>query len=145
MTMVCWIHYYLFSGLYSSPLIFTRLVSDKSSGGPNWSGTCRSWGRKHTQFPKPFCSEYQTMNEVQKPSKVNMVGTVAWVVALHSLEKGWQFGGRTYCLHLQGWIVSQARNQQKLATRWPTLQHWSWRQHVPSKCQALYELQSIKT
>jgi hypothetical protein len=109
-----------------------------------------TWGQKHTHFLEPFCSEYQTMNEVQEPikihpSKVNMVDTVFWVVTLHSLEKDWQFGGCIYRLHLQGWTVSRARNQQKLAASWPTLQHRSWRWHVSSKCWALSKLHGNKT
>jgi hypothetical protein len=43
--------------------------------------------------------------------------TVFWVLAPCSSEIVRRFGG-TYCLKLQGRIVSQARNQQKQATSW---------------------------
>jgi hypothetical protein len=39
---------------------------------------------------------------------------VFWVVTLCSSERAQYFGG-TYGVHLQGWTVSQARNQQKQA------------------------------
>jgi hypothetical protein len=50
---------------------------------------------------------------------VNMKSTIFWFVMLCTSERDQHFG-RTYHLHLQGFKVSKARNQQKQAARWHT-------------------------
>jgi hypothetical protein len=74
---------------------------------------------------------------------MTMKSAVFWVVMSYNVKKAWYFGG-TCCFPLQGWKVSQARNQQEAGSRqcclipascwnraWPILCPWRWRWYVP--------------
>jgi hypothetical protein len=81
-------------------------------------------------------------------------GAVLWIVVSCISEKVRHFGS-TYCLHLRGWGVSQARNQQEASRNfksslcfpsasWLT-QPWRWRWYVPSKCRTFSEIPALIT
>jgi hypothetical protein len=72
---------------------------------------------------------------------VAMKREVCWNVTPCSLERA-DFFGWTYCLHLQGCRINQARNQQKqvAAWAWLTVQLQRWRLYVALKHLGLYKL-----
>jgi hypothetical protein len=91
------------------------------------------WWWKHTKFLKQFCSEYWTMNKVQKPSKththpskVNMVGTLTWVVRPCHLKKTDIFQEHSSLFIF--WLNSKPSKKQA------NLHCWRCRWYVPPKC-----------
>jgi hypothetical protein len=56
-----------------------------------------------------------------------------------SVKNNLRFGG-TYCLHLQGWRISQERNQREIGNKfnWLTLRPWRRKWYVPPECKLIF-------
>jgi hypothetical protein len=97
------------------------------------------------------------------PTAVTRKSTNFWGVTPCSMVEVHQCFWGTYCLHLQGQRVSQARNQQEADGKqssshfcsllgvftWLSLWPWRWSQYAPPKCQwaftGLHDVTSQKT